>query len=123
MDPLRGRMDFEFETLRGEVIHEIEQKINAEVIPARPIRTSSCTRDEADRRPDLIRIKANLLPRDIGTLRVVEIEELDLQADGGTHVANTREVGRIRIKVRLSAEGFWAHNVLDPYQVPFAHQG
>jgi len=47
--------------------------------------------------PDLIRTKINLLPAGIEHVRTVEIVGLDLQADGGTHVANTREVGRIKI--------------------------
>jgi misacylated tRNA(Ala) deacylase len=97
MEPLSGRMDFEFETLRVELVREIEDKINAEVAAARPIRVSFLSREDADRHPDLIRTKVNLLPADITTVRVVEIEGLDVQADGGTHVANTQEVGRIRI--------------------------
>lgn len=97
MEPLSGRMDFEFETLRAELVREIEDKINAEVSAARPIRVSFLSREEADRHPDLIRTKVNLLPPDITTVRVVEIDGLDVQADGGTHVANTQEVGRIRI--------------------------
>jgi misacylated tRNA(Ala) deacylase len=97
MEPLRGRMDFEFESLRAELTQEIEAKVNAEMVAARPIRVSFLPREEADRHPELIRTKVNLLPPDITLVRVVEIEGLDLQADGGTHVANTSEVGRIRI--------------------------
>ncbi|HSB72454.1 MAG TPA: alanyl-tRNA editing protein [Candidatus Methylomirabilis sp.] len=97
MEPLSGRMDFEFESLRGELVREVENKINAEVAAARPIRVSFLPREEADRHPDLIRTKVNLLPPDITTIRVVEIEGLDIQADGGTHVASTQEVGRIRV--------------------------
>jgi len=97
MEPLRGRMDFEFETLRGELVREIEERVNAEVAAARPVRVSFLPRAEADRHPDLIRTKINLLPPGITVVRVVEIEGLDTQADGGTHVTNTREVGRIRV--------------------------
>ena len=97
MEPLRGRMDFEFEHLRSDLIREIEAKVNAEVAHARPIRVAFLPRVEADRHPDLIRTKVNLLPSDIATVRIVEIEGLDVQADGGTHLANTREVGYIRI--------------------------
>ena len=79
------------------MVREIEDKINAEVSAARPIRVSFLSREEADRHPDLIRTKVNLLPPDITTVRVVEIDGLDVQADGETHVANTQEVGRIRI--------------------------
>ena len=97
MEPLRGRMDFEFESLRGDFIRGIEERINAEVGQARAVHVAFLPRAEADRHPDLIRTKINLLPSGIATVRIVEIEGLDVQADGGTHVANTREVGRIRI--------------------------
>lgn len=97
MEPLRGRMDFEFETMRKELVEEIERKINLEVAAARPLKTAIIPRVEAFEIPDLIRTKINLLPPSIQEVRVVEIEGLDLQADGGTHVANTKEVGTIRI--------------------------
>ncbi len=97
MEPLRGRMDFEFETMRQELVKEIEEKINVEVAAARPVKVKILPREEAFQIPDLIRTKINLLPQGIAEVRTVEIEGLDLQADGGTHVANTREVGRIRV--------------------------
>ncbi|HKZ55288.1 MAG TPA: alanyl-tRNA editing protein [Anaerolineales bacterium] len=97
MEPLRGRMDFEFATMRQELVHEIEEKINREVSAARPIHVKVLPREEAFRIPDLIRTKINLLPEGIQDVRIVEIEGLDLQADGGTHVANTRDVGLIRV--------------------------
>ncbi len=97
MDPLQGRMDFEFATLRGELVGEIEAKCNAEIAAARDVRVRILPRAEAFQIPDLIRTKINLLPPDIQEVRTVEIVGLDLQADGGTHVANTREVGRIRV--------------------------
>ncbi len=97
MEPLRGRMDFEFETMRAEFVREIEAKINVEVAAARPVKVEILPRDQAFQIPDLIRTKINLLPAGILEVRTVEIEGLDLQADGGTHVANTREVGRLRI--------------------------
>jgi misacylated tRNA(Ala) deacylase len=97
MEPLKGRMDFEFETMRQEFVREIETRINVEVAAARDTRVKSLPRDEAFQIPDLIRTKINLLPPGIPEVRTVEIIGLDLQADGGTHVANTREVGRIRI--------------------------
>jgi misacylated tRNA(Ala) deacylase len=97
MDPGNGRMDFEFETLRGELVGEIEAKCNAEVAAARDIRVRILPREEAFQIPDLIRTKINLLPPGILEVRTVEIVGLDLQADGGTHVANTREVGAIRV--------------------------
>ena len=76
---------------------EIEAKVNAEIAAARPIQVQILPRDEAFAIPDLIRTKINLLPEGIAQVRIVDIVGLDLQADGGTHVANTREVGRIKI--------------------------
>ena len=97
MEPLKGRMDFEFETMRQEFVKQIEEKINVEVANARPTHVKILPRDEAFQIPDLIRTKISLLPPGIPEVRTVEIEGLDLQADGGTHVANTSEVGRIRV--------------------------
>ncbi|HJO04901.1 MAG TPA: alanyl-tRNA editing protein [Acidobacteriota bacterium] len=95
--PLTGRLDFELEALSAELACEIEEKLNVEVDAARQVRVALLPRAEALRIPDLIRTKVNLLPEGITQIRTVEIVGLDLQADGGTHVANTREVGRIRI--------------------------
>jgi len=97
MEPLKGRMDFEFETMRAELVAEIEAAINAEVANARPVSWRELPRAEAFQIPDLIRTKINLLPEGIKKVRVVEIEGLDLQADGGTHVKNTSEIGQIRV--------------------------
>ena len=97
MEPLKGRMDFEFETLHKDFVQEVEVAVNREVAQARPVRVSILPRAEAFQIPDLIRTKINLLPEGIAQVRVVEIVGLDLQADGGTHVANTAEVGHIRV--------------------------
>ncbi len=97
MEPLSGRMDFEFETMHKDLVQAIETAINQEVDNARPVRVDILPRAEAFQIPDLIRTKINLLPEGIQEVRVVEIEGLDLQADGGTHVRNTSEVGRIEI--------------------------
>lgn len=97
MDPLKGRMDFEFDSMSRELADEIEGKINVEVEAGRPVSWRVLPREEAFQIPDLIRTKINLLPEGIKKVRVVEIEGLDLQADGGTHVRNTSEVGRIEI--------------------------
>jgi misacylated tRNA(Ala) deacylase len=97
MDPLRGRMDFEFETMRAELVAEIEAAINAEVAEDRPITVNILPREEAFQIPDLIRTKINLLPQGIQQVRTVEIEGLDLQADGGTHVRSTAEVGPLKV--------------------------
>lgn len=97
MDPLKGRMDFEFERMEKELVNEIEAKINAEVANGRDLRVQILPREEAFQIPDLIRTKINLLPEGITEVRTVEIVGLDLQADGGTHVNNTAEVGTVRV--------------------------
>jgi misacylated tRNA(Ala) deacylase len=97
MQPGSGRMDFEFERMQKELVAEIEESINLEVKAGRPIKIDILPREEAFQIPDLIRTKINLLPEGINKVRTVEIEGLDLQADGGTHVANTSEVGTIKI--------------------------
>jgi misacylated tRNA(Ala) deacylase len=97
MAPLQGRMDFEFPSMHQDLVRSIEQAINVEVEAARPVSSRTLPRLQAFAIPDLIRTKINLLPEGIAEVRIVEIEGLDLQADGGTHVANTREVGPLRI--------------------------
>ena len=97
MEPLKGRMDFEFETLRGELVGEIQEAVNKEVEAARDVRVKILPREEAFQIPDLIRTKINLLPEGILEVRTVEIVGLDLQADGGTHVKKTSEIGTIKI--------------------------
>ena len=97
MQPLRARMDFELENMSVDFAREVEEKINAEVAASRPVTTQHLPRDEAMRIPDLIRTKINLLPPAIQQVRIVDVTGLDLQADGGTHVARTDEVGRIRV--------------------------
>ena len=97
MEPLKGRMDFEFENMRGELVREIEAAVNKEIKKAHEIRVRILPREEAFQIPDLIRTKINLLPEGIMQVRTVEIVGLDLQADGGTHVRNTGEVGSIRV--------------------------
>jgi misacylated tRNA(Ala) deacylase len=97
MEPLSGRMDFEFETMSGELVGEIERRVNEELAADREIRVANLPREEAFAIPDLIRTKINLLPEGIPEVRTIEIVGLDLQADGGTHVASTSEVGRVTV--------------------------
>jgi misacylated tRNA(Ala) deacylase len=97
MEPGAGRMDFEFERMSGDLVDEIESKVNHELAVGRDVRVNVLPRDEALAIRDLIRTKINLLPPGIEEVRTIEIVGLDLQADGGTHVANTREVGQIRV--------------------------
>jgi misacylated tRNA(Ala) deacylase len=97
MEPGGGRMDFEFERMSGELVDEIEATVNAELAQKRDVRVAVLPREEAFAIPDLIRTKINLLPPGIEEIRTIEIVGLDLQADGGTHVSNTSEVGAIRV--------------------------
>jgi misacylated tRNA(Ala) deacylase len=97
MEPLSGRMDFEFETMHADLVAEIERRVNVEIAADREIRVNVLPRDEAFAIPDLIRTKINLLPQGITEVRTIEIVGLDLQADGGTHVASTGEIGRVRV--------------------------
>ena len=97
MEPGSGRMDFEFESMSGDLVDAIEARVNEELARERDVRVNVLPRDEAFAIPDLIRTKVNLLPPGIDEIRTIEIVGLDLQADGGTHVANTREVGGIRV--------------------------
>ncbi len=102
MKPLSARMDFELESMSASFANEVEERVNAEVEAARPVHIRTLPRQEAFAIPDLIRTKINLLPPSIQEVRIVDIEGLDLQADGGTHVANTREVGAIKVVGRES---------------------
>ncbi|MFQ5601863.1 MAG: alanyl-tRNA editing protein [bacterium] len=97
MEPLRARMDFELESMSADFAEKVGTAINQEVQAARPVQVKILPRAEAFKIPDLIRTKINLLPEGIQMVRTVEIVGLDLQADGGTHLNNTQEVGRIEI--------------------------
>ena len=97
MTPLQARMDFELKEMSSGFASDIEILINQEVTAERDIKVSNLPREEAFKIPDLIRMKINKLPPAISEVRIVDISGLDLQADGGTHVRNTREVGKIRV--------------------------
>jgi misacylated tRNA(Ala) deacylase len=97
MDTDEGRLDFELRDFSNELAQEIIAKLNQEIAAARPVEVKILPREEAFQIPDLIRTKINLLPEGIQQVRTVNIVGLDLQADGGTHVANTREVGRVTL--------------------------
>ena len=97
MRPGEARMDFELESMSAEFAEEIAERINAEVAAARDVLVNRLTRQQAEMQPDLIRTKINLLPANIEEVRTIDIQGLDMQADGGTHVANTREVGGIKV--------------------------
>lgn len=97
MTPLQARMDFELSEMSSGFASEIENLVNEEVQAERDIKVFNLSRVEAFKIPDLIRMKINKLPDSISEIRIVDISGLDLQADGGTHVHNTREVGKIRV--------------------------
>lgn len=97
MDLLKGRMDFEFASLHADLVNIIEAAVNKEIELNHEVRVKILPRNEAFRIPDLIRTKINLLPEGISQVRTVEIVGLDLQADGGTHVKWTSEVGRLLV--------------------------
>ncbi|MEZ5371530.1 MAG: alanyl-tRNA editing protein [Microthrixaceae bacterium] len=97
MEPLTARMDFEFGPLPEGFREELTEQVNAELRADRPIEVSFLDRAAADVDPALIRTKVNLIPASVTRVRVVDIVGLDRQADGGTHVASTAEVGRFEI--------------------------
>jgi len=94
----RARMDFSFPgEWTAEVVSEIERLTNEALAEERPVRVYELEREKALANPDLIRTQVNLVPERVQRIRIVEIEDLDTKADGGTHVANTREVGGMEI--------------------------
>jgi misacylated tRNA(Ala) deacylase len=107
MEPLEGRLDFNLDGIPEGFKESVEDAINTEVDADRAIRAYSLGRDEAFAIPDIIRTATNLLPPEIEIVRIVDIDGLDVQADGGTHVASTRQVGRMRVvKVENKGKGF-----------------
>jgi misacylated tRNA(Ala) deacylase len=104
MEPLAARMDFEFDPLPEGFGPRIEQLVNAELAADRPIEVSFLPRDAAVHDDDLIRTKVNMIPETVREIRVVDIVGLDKQADGGTHVRSTAEVGRIKV-LKLENKG------------------
>lgn len=97
MEPLAARMDFEFDPLPEGFASTVEQLVNAEILEDRPIEVSFLPREQAASDRDLIRTKVSLVPESVAQVRVVDIVGLDRQADGGTHVRTTGEVGRVTV--------------------------
>jgi misacylated tRNA(Ala) deacylase len=97
MEPGIGRLDFDLDAVSAELGRQLERRVNDEIDRARDILVEFFDRSEADADPALIRTKANLIPAHIDPLRVIDIVGLDRQADGGTHVATTAEVGRVEV--------------------------
>jgi misacylated tRNA(Ala) deacylase len=104
MEPGQGRLDFELDAMSAELGQRAEQRMNEEIHRARAILVDFVDRTEVDRDPALIRTKANLIPASVNPLRVIDIVGLDKQADGGTHVASTAEVGAVRV-VKTESKG------------------
>ncbi len=97
MEPGVARMDFELDSISVEFGREVEERLNAELVKGYPTEILFLAREVALADPDLIRTKVNLIPEFVKEIRVVDIVGLDRQADGGTHVSSTVEVGRVRV--------------------------
>ena len=104
MEPGSARMDFEFDPLPDGFAATVEESVNAELAADRPIEVSFLPRGTAVLDEDLIRTKVNMIPESVTEIRVVDIVGLDKQADGGTHVRSTDEVGRIKV-VKTESKG------------------
>lgn len=104
MEPGVARMDFELDGISQEFGREVEQKLNAALQQDHPVHVSFLPRAEALADPDLIRTKVSLIPESVDPIRVIDIEGLDKQADGGTHVHSTSEVGTVRV-VKTESKG------------------
>jgi misacylated tRNA(Ala) deacylase len=104
MEPLSARMDFEFDPLPEGFGGRVEELVNAEIAADRPIEVTFLPRDTAIGDADLIRTKVNMIPASVQEIRVVDIVGLDKQADGGTHVASTGEIGRFEV-VKTESKG------------------
>jgi misacylated tRNA(Ala) deacylase len=113
MEPLTGRLDFNLEVVPEGFKDSVEEALNTEIVADRAISAYELPREEALAIPDVIRTAANLLPPTIEIVRIVDIAGLDVQADGGTHVASTRQVGRMRVaKIENKGKGFRRIRVL-----------
>ena len=107
MDPLTGRLDFNLEEVPPGFKDAVEDACNVEVTADRAIEAYELSRAEAFEIPDIIRTATNLLPAEIEIVRIIDIKGLDVQADGGTHVASTQQIGAIRVlKVENKGKGF-----------------
>ncbi len=107
MEPLSARMDFELPDVPEGFLQRVEQLVNEAVSADYPIEVSFLPRDTAVEDEDLIRTKVSLIPANVKEIRVVDIVGLDKQADGGTHVASTTEVGSVRVvKMENKGKGF-----------------
>jgi len=94
--PEKSRVDFEIDHLRQNRVQAIEQEMKRIIEEGHDVSISFMEREEALKDPDLIRTKVNLIPESVKIIRIVEIKDVDKQADGGVHVANTKEIGTFK---------------------------
>jgi misacylated tRNA(Ala) deacylase len=107
MEPFTARMDFDLPEVPAGFKESVEAACNTEISAGRPIDVRTLPRDEALAIPDIIRTATNLIPVDVPDVRIVDIVGLDQQADGGTHVASTSQIGKIQVlKVENKGKGF-----------------
>ena len=107
MEPFLARMDFDLPELPEGFRAAVEEACNTEIAAARPISVRVLPRDDAFAIPDIIRTATNLVPPEVKEVRIVDIAGLDQQADGGTHVATTTQIGRIEVvKIENKGKGF-----------------
>jgi misacylated tRNA(Ala) deacylase len=104
MEPLSARMDFEFDPLPEGFGTTVEALVNEEIAAARPVEVRFVPRGTALEEAGLVRTKVSLVPESVDEVRLIDIVGLDTQADGGTHVRSTREVGRVRV-VKTESKG------------------
>jgi misacylated tRNA(Ala) deacylase len=107
MEPMLGRMDFNLTDVPLGFREDLERVVNEEIARDRSILDRVVTREEAFADPDVMRTAQNLIPPEVQEIRVIDVDGLDKQADGGTHVASTRQIGEVRIvKVENKGKGF-----------------
>jgi misacylated tRNA(Ala) deacylase len=99
-----ARMDFELDAISAAFGQQVEERLNERLAEDRPVHVSFLPRAQALSDPDLIRTKVSLIPESVDPIRVIDIEGIDKQADGGTHVRSTAEVGRVRV-VKTESKG------------------
>lgn len=104
MEPGEARMDFNLPEVPGDFKSRLEELVNVELASDRPIQTKVLPREEALALPDIIRTQSNLIPAGEEEIRIVDIVGLDVQADGGTHVASTAQVGKLQV-VKVESKG------------------
>jgi misacylated tRNA(Ala) deacylase len=107
MEPFAARMDFDLPVVPEGFKDAVEAACNTEIAAGRPIDIRVLPRDDALAIPDIIRTAKNLIPDDVPDVRIVDIVGLDQQADGGTHVASTSQIGKIEVvKIENKGKGF-----------------